>query len=106
MAYELYLSENAQENIRKLDNTARIMILKWLKKNVDGCIDPRIHGKTLEGKLSGYWRYRIGDYRVICAIFDNELVVLAIVIKKRDEVYDIDLPPRESLTADDIKSQG
>lgn len=63
------------------------MIVAWLLKNVDGCLDPRSHGKGLTANRSGKWRYRVGDYRVLCEIRDAELVVLAIEIGHRRDIY-------------------
>lgn len=71
-----------------MDPGIRRIIVAWLLKNIDGCEDPRAHGKGLTANMSGKWRYRIGDYRVLCEIRDNDLVVLAIEIGHRREVYD------------------
>ncbi|AEQ51969.1 addiction module toxin, RelE/StbE family [Pelagibacterium halotolerans B2] len=49
--------------------------------------DPRQAGSALMGQLSGYWRYRIGDYRVLCRIIDGELLVLVVEVGHRREVY-------------------
>ena len=79
-------------------------VVRWLRKTdpqVARCIrdaltavvrtgDPRIRGKALTGRLAGLWRYRIGDYRVICDIQDSRLVVLALDVGNRDHVYDRD----------------
>ena len=88
MAYNVEFSRNAEKQLRKLDRPVAVMILKWLKKNIDGSDNPRSHGKALQGDLAGYWRYRVGEYRIICTIDDGRLVVLAIEIGKRDNVYD------------------
>ena len=87
MAYKVELSKNARKQLDKLDRPIAVMILKWLKKNVDGAEDPRSHGKALQGNLAGYWRYRVGDYRIVCTIDDGRLVVLAIIISNRKNVY-------------------
>ena len=87
MVYKVEISRNASRQLDKLDRPIAVMILKWLKKNVDGTEEPRSHGKALQGNLSGYWRYRVGDYRIICTIDDSRLVVQAIEIGKRDNVY-------------------
>lgn len=63
------------------------IIVAWLLKNIDGCEDPRAHGKGLTANRSGKWRYRVGDYRILCEIKDSELVVLAIEIGHRRDVY-------------------
>ena len=88
MGYKVELSKRAQKELDKLDETAARMILKWLKKNIDGSEDPRIHGKALKGNLAGYWRYRVGMYRIICTIDDGVLVVQVITVVHRSNAYD------------------
>lgn len=85
--WRLVFSKRAEKQLSKMDAGMRRIIVAWLLKNVDGCDDPRAHGKGLTGNLSGAWRYRIGDYRVLCDIRDDELVVLALEIGHRREVY-------------------
>jgi len=50
--------------------------------------DPRQSGKSLKGELGEFWRYRVGDYRILCEIKDNELVILAATIGHRREIYE------------------
>jgi mRNA interferase RelE/StbE len=88
MAYKLSYTEDALKDLENLDNSIRAMILKWMKKNIEGALDPRVHGKRLSGNLSDYWRYRIGDYRVLAVIEDDKAVVLAVRIRHRSIVYD------------------
>ena len=88
MVYKVELSERAEKQLHKLDPPIARMILKWLKKNVDGSSDPRVHGKALQGNLSNYWRYRVGDHCIICSIQDDKLIVIAISIENRRTVYD------------------
>lgn len=85
--WRLEFSKRADKQLSKMDPGTRRVILSWLLKNIDGCSDPRSHGKGLVGDRSGEWRYRVGDYRVLCEIRDKELVVLAIEIGHRNEVY-------------------
>ena len=85
--WRLVFSQRADKQLSKLDPRVRRIILRWLLKNIEGCSDPRAHGKCLTADKSGKWRYRIGDYRVLCEIQDDELVVLAIEIGHRREVY-------------------
>jgi mRNA interferase RelE/StbE len=61
--------------------------LRYLNRLVLETTDPRKSGKGLRANLSGLWRYRVGDYRVICSIEDHELVVLALQIGHRRDVY-------------------
>lgn len=85
--WSLAFSKKAEKQLSKMDAGVRRVIITWLLKNVDGCEDPRVHGKGLVGDRSGEWRYRIGNYRVLCEIRDDDLVVLAIEIGHRREIY-------------------
>lgn len=84
---QLEFSKRAEKQLSKMDAGVRRVIISWLLKNVDDCSNPRVHGKGLVDNHSGEWRYRIGDYRVLCEIRDNELVVLTIEIGHRRETY-------------------
>ena len=85
--WHLVFSKKADKQLAKMDVGVRRIIVAWLLKNIDGCDNPRIHGKGLTGNLSGVWRYRVGDYRILCEIREQELVVLALEIGHRREVY-------------------
>ncbi|NGM17442.1 type II toxin-antitoxin system RelE/ParE family toxin [Eggerthellaceae bacterium zg-893] len=85
--WHLQFSKKADKQLSKMDPGVRRVIVAWLLKNVDGCEDPRAHGKGLTANKSGKWRYRVGDYRVLCEIRDRQLVVLAIEIGHRREIY-------------------
>ena len=88
MKYKVVFSENAKKNLKKIDKHIAALIIGWLEKNIDGCSDPRVHGKGLTSNRSGQWRYRIGDYRAICEIQDNEVIVLVLEIGHRKNIYD------------------
>lgn len=85
--YRVELSVKVQKQLRKIDNHVGEKITGWLYKNIDGCENPRLHGKALTGNLGGLWRYRIGDYRVIAEIKDDRFVVLAVSVDHRKQVY-------------------
>lgn len=87
MAWTVEVNEFAERQLRKLDRPVQKRLLNWLHDRLEGCKDPRHFGDPLKGGLTGLWRYRIGDYRVICEIQDARLVVLAIAIGHRREVY-------------------
>ena len=87
MIYKLDYSKKAQKQLRKLDPHTRKLIGQWLGDNIANTINPRQHGKALKANLSGYWRYRVSDYRIVCDIQDDKLVVLAVEIAHRREVY-------------------
>ena len=77
----------AEKEFGKLDRPVRKRILKWLDENIEGCENPRLFGKALEGEWGNYWRYRVGKYRLIADIQDDVFVVLIIKTSKREDVY-------------------
>lgn len=86
--YKVVLSERFKKEFRKLDKYTQRMIRSWMNMNLVGCEDPREKGKGLTGNLSGQWRYRIGSYRIICQIEDDSLIILALTVGHRRNVYD------------------
>lgn len=88
MKYEVELSERFKKEFRKLDKYTQKIIRAWINKNLVETENPRLHGKGLTANRSGQWRYRIGDYRLICNINDNKLIILALSVGHRRDVYD------------------
>lgn len=88
MKYGVETTARFDKEFKKLDRYTQRMIKTWIEKNLVGCENPRQHGKGLTANRSGQWRYRIGDYRLICQINDNELVLLALSVGHRRAVYD------------------
>lgn len=87
MSYHLEFDKKAIKQLKRLDKPISEFIVRWLYKHIDGTDNPRGHGKALTGNKKGLWRYRIGSYRVICEIVDNELVILAVEVGHRKEIY-------------------
>lgn len=87
MAWTVEVSDYAEKQLRKLDKPIQKRLLDWLEDRIEGCKNPRHFGEPLRGELAGLWRYRIGDYRVICEIQDQQLVVLALAVGHRREIY-------------------
>lgn len=87
MSYEIRYTPQFAKDIKKLDKHTAKLIKAWIDKNLVGCEDPRAFGKGLIENRSGQWRYRIGDYRLICHIEDNEMVILALAIGHRRDIY-------------------
>lgn len=85
--YEVEVSERFKKEFRKLDKYTQKIIRAWINKNLVDCENPRQYGKGLTANRSGQWRYRIGDYRLICEIEDNKMVILALSIGHRRDVY-------------------
>lgn len=86
-SYHLIYSERAKKDVKKLDPYTKQMIKSWIEKRLLHSENPRAHGKALTGNHKDEWRYRIGDYRLICAIEDERLVILALALGHRREVY-------------------
>ena len=86
MAWKVEFTESAAKQLARQDKTQAQRITKYLRR-VMQLEDPRDAGKALTGNFRTYWRYRVGDYRVICELRDNELVILAVMIGHRGEVY-------------------
>ena len=87
MAWTVEISAFAQKQLGKLDKPVAKRILDWLDDRIEGCKNPRHFGEALSGEMAGLWRYRIGDFRVVCEIRDQRLVVLALSIGYRREIY-------------------
>jgi mRNA interferase RelE/StbE len=87
MIWHVDFAPQAEKQLSKMDKSQSRIITAWLKKNIEGCENPRAHGKGLVENHSREWRYRIGDYRILCDIQDSKLVVLALNIKHRREAY-------------------
>lgn len=87
MTYQVEVTTRFEREFKKLDRYTQRMIKSWIEKNLVNCSDPRQHGKALTANRSGQWRYRIGDYRLICQIQDHELIILALSVGHRREVY-------------------
>ena len=83
--YKVEYLPKAIKNLRKLDKYTRNLIYAWIDKNLVDCENPRVHGKGLVGDKSGQWRYRVGDYRIICEIKDEEIVILVLEVGHRKE---------------------
>ena len=80
-------SENALKQLKKLDKSVSVKILKKLKE-IKTLENPRDDGKALMNNLARFWRYRVGGYRIICKIKDNELVIPVVGVKNGSEAYD------------------
>lgn len=88
MKYKVILSEKARKALKKLDKQTSSLIIGWIEKNLEGCENPRIYGKGLTSNRSGQWRYRIGDYRLICEIQDKKIIIYVLEVGHRKRIYD------------------
>lgn len=87
MNYHVRFTEAAGRELKKLDRYTAAMIMGWVRKNLEGCTDPRQHGKGLAANRSGVWRYRVGDYRLLAEIQDDRILILILQVGHRSEIY-------------------
>ena len=87
MKYKILFDRNADKQLKKIDKTQQRIMVNWITKNLENTNDSRVFGKALKGNLKDYWRYRIGDYRIIAEINDDEVKILIIEIGHRKDIY-------------------
>ncbi len=87
MTWKIQIDVRIEKDLKKLDKTAQKKIISYLKEYIANQDNPRLFGKSLQGNKKGLWRYRVGDYRIICQILDRELIILVIKIGHRKTVY-------------------
>jgi len=88
LAWTIDYSERALKSLKKMDKQNAKRILDFLEQRIAILDDPRTSGKPLKGELGIFWRYRVGDYRVLCEIQDSKLVILTALIGHRKEIYE------------------
>ena len=89
MKYKVEFSKRALKDLKKLDRHTAALILGWVRKNLEGCENPRLHGKALTADKKGQWRYRVGDFRLLAKIEDEKIIILILNIGHRREIYDV-----------------
>ena len=80
LAWKIEFDTDVEKDLKKLGHSAQKRIFKYLKEQVIPAEDPRSFGKPLSGNLSGLWRYRVGDYRIISKIEDNHFIINLLLI--------------------------
>ncbi len=87
MTWTVEWDDKARRELRKLDHTVQTNILRYFRERIMVDDDPKRFGKPLNHELQGLWRYRIGDYRAVCQIQDERLVVLVLAVNHRSSIY-------------------
>jgi len=87
LAWTIEYAPSAHAQLRKLDKLAARRIADFMDNRVAVLDDPRSTGRALAGDLNGLWRYRAGDYRIICDIQDNAVRILVVRVGHRKIVY-------------------
>jgi mRNA interferase RelE/StbE len=88
LTWTIEYDPRVEKDLRKLDRAVQKEILDYLDTRIAFAENPRVFGKPLRHALKGLWRYRIGDYRIICEIQDERLVVLVVAVGHRSSVYE------------------
>lgn len=87
MTYSVVYEKKAIKSLSKIDKGQQKIIISWIEKNLVNTDNPKKHGKALKGNFNEYWRYRIGDYRIIADINDSEIKIIIFNISHRKDVY-------------------
>jgi len=87
LIYHVEFTKTALKELKELDKATSSLIIGWIKKNIEGCENPRLHGKGLTADKSGQWRYRVGDYRILALIQDEKVTILIVNVGHRRDVY-------------------
>jgi mRNA interferase RelE/StbE len=87
--YHVVFANEARKELKKLDKYTALLLAAWVRKNLEGCSDPRQHGKGLTANRGSQWRYRIGDYRLVAEINDDTITILILNVGHRRDVYDL-----------------
>lgn len=87
MAWRIEFHPDAAKDLRRLDRAVAARIVRTLETRIAPLDDPRSVGAPLKGEPEGYWRWRIGDYRVVAQIEDERITILVIRVAHRREVY-------------------
>ena len=87
MAWQIEFTPEAEKQLAKIDRQSAKRITNFLRERIAAAENPRSLGKALKEVLREFWRYRIGDYRIMCRIEDDRLLVLVVRVAHRREVY-------------------
>lgn len=87
MKYKVVFTDDAKKELKKLDKHTATLIISWIRKNLEGCENPRQHGKALSANRTGQWRYRIGNYRLIAEIEDDKIIILILNVGHKRDIY-------------------
>jgi mRNA interferase RelE/StbE len=88
LAWTIEFDRRAARDLAKLDKPMQREIQRYLDERIAPASDPKAFGHALGGNLSGIWRYRVRDYRILCHFDDETLTILVIEIGHRSEIYD------------------
>ncbi len=87
LAWKIEVTETAKKQLSKLDHQVQAEIVTYLRERIQTDEDPRRFGAPLRKELASRWKYRVGDYRIICEIQDDKVLVLVLMVGHRSKIY-------------------
>ena len=87
MVWKIEWSDTARRDLRKLDKSSAKRILNYMDQRIAAADDPRALGKALRGPLGELWRYRVGDFRLLCELRDAKLIIIVVRVGNRKDIY-------------------
>lgn len=87
MQWTVRLSETALKTLEKVNKPEQLRIRQFIKDTLANFDNPRAISKALQGNLKGLWRYRVGNYRLVCQIYNSELIIMVLEIGHRKDIY-------------------
>lgn len=87
MKYKVVYENKAIKSFSKIDKGQQHIILAWIEKNLVNTDDPKKHGKALKDNLKDYWRYRVGNYRILADISDDQITIIIVNIGHGKDIY-------------------
>lgn len=85
--YQIVTTDKFDKSFKKLDRHTQKIIKSWIEKNLMNCENSHLHGKGLTSNRSGQWRYRVGNYKILADIQDNNIVLVLVDIGHRNRIY-------------------
>lgn len=86
--YVVKYENKAAKQLQKIDKYDAKKIYQWISKNLIGCTNPYFQGKSLKGNSSRFWRYRVGNYRLLAEINNKEITIIIVSVGHRKEIYE------------------
>ena len=87
MKYQVVYTKKAIKSLSKIDRSQQRLIVSWIEKNLINTDNPRASGKSLKADLKEYWRYRVGNYRILADIDNDQIKIIIFNIGHRKDIY-------------------
>jgi mRNA interferase RelE/StbE len=87
MKYKVIYGKKSIKSLSKIDIAQKRLIISWIEKNLVDTDNPKKYGKALQGDLKEYWRYRVGNYRILALIKDDQIEIIIFNIGHRKDIY-------------------